>query len=118
EGTGDRKFQTGKCRSRRGARIGRYSTLEIGGGIQCRRLGRGLFVDQFRGDRHGGQSALPATPRFALADLVGRAVLCPPRGIRVIGAHGVTRPTLNSAQGRDYSSCRYAFSARPVSEQS
>ena len=37
EGTGDRKFQTGKCRGGRGARIWRHSALEIGGGIQCRR---------------------------------------------------------------------------------
>jgi hypothetical protein len=29
-----------------------------------------------------------------IVQLVGRAVLCPPRGIHMIGAHGVTRPTV------------------------
>ena len=69
----------------------RHSALEIGGGIQCRRLGRGLSGDQFRGDRHGRQSALPAPPRFALAQLVGRAVLCPPRlQINVVERYAAT----------------------------
>jgi predicted aspartyl protease len=48
KGTGDWKFQTGKCRSGRGAHIRRYSTFEIGVGIQCRRPGPGLFVDHLR----------------------------------------------------------------------
>ena len=48
--------------------------------IQCRRVGPGLSGNQFRGDRYGRQSALPASPRFALVHChVERSeILCPP----------------------------------------
>src|SRR6266545_2574909 len=39
-------------------------------------------------------------------ELVGRAVLCPPCEIHMIGAHGVTRPTTNGPHGRGYSAKR------------
>jgi hypothetical protein len=35
-----------------------------------------------------------------VASSVERAVLCPPPAIYKVGAHGVTRPTLDGPQGR------------------
>jgi hypothetical protein len=45
-------------------------------------------------------------------ELVGRAVLCPPREIHMIGAHGSEAPYHDGPQPRDYSATNRDFALR------